>query len=129
MASDDYECIHLVDTRFSRCGLCMDQAPRGTSFTEGVKQAVAGPERQAATWRPTWQGALDSVPRAGAAGDNDWADLASAAQAEQEAAFGRWIPSKYDGTCQGCGYRWEAGEMIRFSNDEQAWVCSECGSG
>jgi hypothetical protein len=122
MASDDYLCIHLVDTRYSRCGLCLDRKPHGLSADPRIKQAVAGPERQAAEWQPTWAGALSSIPRT----DHDWGELAS--RLGDGATLGPWVDARFYGTCTGCGFRWEPGDMIRKDEEQDAWICSACGS-
>ena len=51
------------------------------------------------------------------------------AQAQRGDGLGRWITAQYDGICRGCGFRWEPGDMIRFAESEDGFVCSECGSG
>lgn len=125
MSSDDYLCIHLTDTRYSRCGLCMDSRPRGFTHTE-ARRPVPGPEREAAEWAGA-RDVLPAAPYAGGQRDNDWAELSALAEIEQP-DMSRWAPARWDGTCAGCGFRWEPGDLIRYCEDEQGWICSECGS-
>jgi hypothetical protein len=57
----------------------------------------------------------------------DWdrlADLAFRAATDQ---LGVWIESRYNGTCRGCGDRWEPGELIRYDDAAGGWVCALCG--
>lgn len=132
-AADVY-CKHEVNVSVSRCVDCLDTRPRGYVHTE-ERQPVAGPERQAAEWKPTWAGARQSIADAqlpwstpGEPGINDWQGMAELASIEEARDFGPWVQSQYRSPCKACGYRWEPGEMIRYSEDEQGWICSECGS-
>jgi len=38
----------------------------------------------------------------------------------------RLIESEYHGTCRACGGRWEPGDQIGWSDDEDAWCCAGC---
>jgi hypothetical protein len=60
---------------------------------------------------------------------NTWGQLAAHAAKAAEEELGPWIESRFNGTCRGCGHRWEPGELIRKDPAEDAWICSECGTG
>jgi hypothetical protein len=57
--------------------------------------------------------------------EHDWPELHARAAIH---GFGPWIISEFYGTCKCCGQRWEPGEMIRYSEDENGWACTGCGS-
>jgi hypothetical protein len=40
--------------------------------------------------------------------------------------FGPWFQARYDGECDGCGYEFQAGDLIR-SDGADGWLCGECG--
>lgn len=106
-------CPHDVDLRFSRCISCEERArPRGDD----------GRSKRSARYGPEGDPVLYGYTAA------DWKGMAAAAAEGAQADLGKWTNARYSGTCRGCGGRWEPGSLIRFSEDEQAWVCETCGS-
>jgi hypothetical protein len=59
----------------------------------------------------------------------DWELAAELAAEAAVSGLGVWITSRYSGTCRGCGWRWEPGDKIRWSDDEQSYLCAVCGIG
>jgi hypothetical protein len=55
----------------------------------------------------------------------DWEALWRMAQ--HASGLGSWRVSQYDGNCRGCGQRFEAGELIRWYEDEMGWLAECCG--
>lgn len=56
----------------------------------------------------------------------DWQALWEMAQRGGD-GLGSWRVSKWDGSCRGCGGRYEAGELIRWYDGEQGWLAECCG--
>lgn len=36
------------------------------------------------------------------------------------------IEARFSGSCRGCGGRWEPGDTIAYSDEEDAWICATC---
>lgn len=66
------------------------------------------------------------TPHADHPGQPDFGALWQAAHPDD--GLGPWVTSRWDGTCRGCGERWEAGELIRYYAGEDGWLCGECGA-
>jgi hypothetical protein len=57
-----------------------------------------------------------------------WEGMADVAEEAEASDFGPWVEALWGADCRGCGGKVRPGDMIRFSNAEDAFVCRECGS-
>ena len=56
----------------------------------------------------------------------NFAALAELAEQGLEREVGPFIEARYEGTCRGCGGRWEPGDFIAFAAGEDGWICADC---
>jgi hypothetical protein len=55
-----------------------------------------------------------------------WPELWELAGTGMGEEAGPLIEAGYAGRCRGCASRWEPGDYICFSEDEDGWVCADC---
>ena len=108
--SDEELCRHYLVLRD-----CADCRPRHPVTTRGTGAGWAGTDRYLPGPEPV---------------SHDWNAVTRMADTDgrDAHALGPWIYAKYNGHCRGCGDPWEPGDRIRFSEDENGWLCSDCGS-
>lgn len=96
------------------CGLC---SPQGSALPPGG--IVYGPDGQF-TVAPPVPSVVFSPPQ--------WDTMAATAATAADTGLGSWRPAKYDGHCRACGQAIAEGDMIRWCDDEEGWVCETCGT-
>jgi hypothetical protein len=55
-----------------------------------------------------------------------WEELWELAESGMRKETGPLIESQYGGRCRACTERWEPGDFIAFSEDEDGWICADC---
>ena len=55
-----------------------------------------------------------------------WQELWELAETGMTKQTGPLIEAGYGGRCRACTERWEPGDFIAFSEDEDGWICADC---
>jgi hypothetical protein len=106
---------------YRRHGLDMAPVPEGVyerwAADTRAWNAAGRPLAAAARWAGLYR---DAFPT-----EHGWQEMLERAAVH---GSGPWVIAERYGDCRGCAARLEPGEMTRFCEDEDGWVCSSCGS-
>lgn len=56
----------------------------------------------------------------------DFGALYELAESGADDGPGPVIEARFSGSCRGCGRRWEPGNTIVYSDEEDGWICATC---
>lgn len=134
MSGQSPYCIHDIDLRYSRCGTC-ERIASGQVTAGDVAREVIWDASSFVNRYLSQQFGPPPLPKRTPAREPyrpmnaaDWTALFALAAEGAGRDLGPWTEARYNSRCRTCGERWKPGDLIRYDENEGAWICEQCGS-